>query len=199
MQDEGTGIWPGGSPDNVVLWVDGRSLNLATSVTEGIDVMVSHNWRTDTAGVLRFWASGTYLTTYEEAFAKNATPVDLLNQLNTPLQLKARGGINWHYGPFTTRASFDYVNGYDNPSTIPTQKVDSWTTFDLAVQFDGDDVEWLGSFGDGLSVTLDATNILDEDPPYVNFAPNTNGGGGWDPTAASPIGRMIGISLRKTF
>jgi hypothetical protein len=24
-------------------------------------------------------------------------------------------------------------------------------------------------------------------------------GGGWDPTAASPIGRMLAISLRKTF
>ena len=199
VQTEGTDIWPDGSPDNVTLWVDGRSLNLAKSVTEGFDISISHNWRTDTAGDYRFWVSGTYLTKYEEAFAKNATPVDLLNQLNAPLQFKARGGVDWHNGSFITRASFDYVNGYDNPSTIPTQKVDAWTTFDLAVQFDGDNVGWLGSFGDGLSITLDVTNILDEDPPYVNFAPNANGGGGWDPTAASPIGRMIGISLRKVF
>ena len=35
VQDEGIDIWPGGSPDNVVLWVDGRSLNLAKSLTEG--------------------------------------------------------------------------------------------------------------------------------------------------------------------
>ena len=196
---EGVDVWPGGSPDNVTLMVDGRSLNLAKSVTEGFDISVSHNWRTDTAGDYRFWVSGSYLTTYEEAFAKNAAPVDLLNQLNAPLQLKARGGIDWHFGSFTTRASFDYVNSYDNLIVEPDQEIDSWTTFDLAVQFNGDDAGWLGSFGDGLSVTLDATNILDEDPPYVNFAPNNNGGGGWDPTAASPIGRMIGISIRKSF
>ncbi len=192
-------IWPGGDPDNVVLWVDGRSLNLAKSVTDGIDIMVSHNWKTETAGDYRLWFSGTYLTTYEEAFAKNATPVDLLNQLNTPLQFKARGGIGWHYGPFTTRVSFDHVNEYDNPATIPTQKVDSWTTFDLSVQFNGDDIGWLGSFGDGLSVTLDITNISDEDPPYVDFAPSGNGGGGWDPAAADPTGRLLAISLRKVF
>ena len=196
---EGVDVWPGGSPDNVTLLVDGRSLNLAKSLTEGFDISISHNWMTDTAGDYRFWASGTYLTKYEEAFSKNATPVDLLNQLNAPLQFKARGGIDWHYGSFLTRATLNYVNSYDNLIVNPDQTVDSWTTLDLAIQFNGNDADWLGSFGDGLSVTLDATNLLDEDPPYVNFAPTSNGGGGWDPTAASPIGRMIGISVRKNF
>ena len=125
--------------------------------------------------------------------------VDKLNQLNTPLQFKARGGIDWRYGSFTTRGSFNFVNSYDNPIPSPTQEVDSWTTYDLSVRFNGDDIDWLGSFGDGLSVTLDITNISDEDPPYVDFAPSGNGGGGWDPAAASPIGRLIGISLRKIF
>ncbi len=199
VQDEDVDIWPGGDPDNVDLWVDGRSLNLAKSLTEGIDISITHNLRTDTAGDYRFWFSGTYLTKYEEAFSKNARSIDKLNQLNTPLQFKARGGIDWHYGSFTTRGSFNFVNSYDNPIPSPIQEVDSWTTYDLSLRFNGDDIDWLGSFGDGLSVTLDITNISDEDPPYVDFAPNGNGGGGWDPAAASPIGRLIGISLRKVF
>jgi iron complex outermembrane receptor protein len=34
-------------------------------------------------------------------------------------------------------------------------------------------------------------------PPYVNIAPNQNGSGGYDATAANPIGRMFSFTMRK--
>jgi iron complex outermembrane receptor protein len=73
------------------------------------------------------------------------------------------------------------------------ETVDSLTTFDLnlAYHFSG------GGFADGLSVALDAVNLLDEEPPFVNIAQSPNGGGGFDPTLNNPVGRIVGLTLRK--
>ena len=191
--------WIGGSPEAATLYVDGRSLNLGTSTTQGIDFQISHNLQTDTAGLFRFTLDGTYLTAYKVAYTAGKPEYDKLNQINQPLRFKARGAVTWQYAPFTTQVGLRYINEYDNTSVVPTQKVDSWTPIDLVFRFDGDDVGWLGSFGTGLSVSLEARNAFDEDPPYVNFAPNMSGGGGWDPSAADPVGRLIALTLRKKF
>jgi iron complex outermembrane receptor protein len=44
-----------------------------------------------------------------------------------------------------------------------------------------------------LSMSLDVQNLTDEEPPFVNIA------GGYDPQTVSPIGRLIALSLRKTW
>jgi len=48
-------------------------------------------------------------------------------------------------------------------------------------------------------LSLQFTNLFDADPPYVNTIPTPNGGGGYDPAAASPLGRVIAVSLEKKF
>jgi iron complex outermembrane receptor protein len=70
---------------------------------------------------------------------------------------------------------------------------------DLTVTLHGDDMAWLGSFGAGLAFSLEARNVFDEDPPYVNVGQSGNGGGGFDPTAANPIGRLIGVRVSKNW
>jgi iron complex outermembrane receptor protein len=40
-------------------------------------------------------------------------------------------------------------------------------------------------------------NLLDEEPPFVNIAQSPNGGGGFDPTLNNPVGRIVGLTLRK--
>jgi iron complex outermembrane receptor protein len=42
-------------------------------------------------------------------------------------------------------------------------------------------------------------NLFDQKPPYVNIAPSGNGSGGYDATAADPIGRLVAVSVRKSF
>ena len=51
----------------------------------------------------------------------------------------------------------------------------------------------------GLSLSLDVLNAFDKDPPYVDFAPTLNGSGGYDATAANPVGREFAVTLRKKF
>jgi len=191
------GSFPGGDPNNVDLYIDGRNNNLGVSITRGIDFLWNYNWETGSAGSFLFTITGTYLTTYEVSITPAGERIDRLNTIYNPLRLKARGSVLWDYRDFSTQLVINYVNRYDNNAVTPTQKVDSYTPVDIIVRFNGENVRWLGNFGKGLSVGLEARNLFDEDPPYVNIAQGANGGGGYDPTASNPVGRLIAFSMRK--
>jgi iron complex outermembrane receptor protein len=64
----------------------------------------------------------------------------------------------------------------------------------LSYQID-DKVHGLG----GTTVSLGVVNLFDRRPPFVNIAQSSNGGGGFDPTLTNPIGRIVSLSLDKTF
>ena len=191
------GPYPGGDPHNVDLFIDGTCNNLGVSITRGIDFQASHNWETKSLGSFLFGLGGTYLTKYEVSITPAGERIDRLNTIFNPLRLKARGSVIWAYSAFSTQVTVHYVNGYDNTAVTPAQDVDSYTPIDIIVRFDGDNVRWLGDFGDGLSIGLEARNAFDEDPPYVNITQGANGGGGFDPTASNPIGRLFAVTMRK--
>jgi iron complex outermembrane receptor protein len=193
------GSFPGGDPNNVTLFVDGRGNNLGVSIINGIDFQIAQRWDTGSAGSFAADLGGTYFTKCETSLTPNGTRVDRLNTIFNPLQLKLRAGLTWNYSAFTTQLVVNYVNGYDNNAVTPVQAVDSYMPVDLTVRLNGDNVDWLGEFGKGFSVGLEARNVLDTDPPYVNIAQSVNGGGGFDPTAANPVGRLIAVTLRKNF
>ena len=96
-------------------------------------------------------------------------------------------------GRITGALFVTHLGAYDNNLASPVQEVDSKTTFDLSLsyQFQGE------GFASGLSVGIDAVNVLDEEPPFVNIAQSPNGGGGFDPTLNNPVGRIVGLTLRK--
>lgn len=191
------GTFPGGSPNNVTLFVDGRNNNLGTSVTRGIDLLASQSLQTDSIGSFKFNVSGSYFTKYEVAFTPGGVLTDRLNTIFYPLLFKGRASATWEYGPVATQLAVNYVHGYDNNATTPVQRVDDYKPVDLSVTLHGDNMEWLGSFGSKFSVSLEARNVFDEEPPFVNIAQSGNGGGGFDPTTTNPVGRLIGIRLSK--
>ena len=51
----------------------------------------------------------------------------------------------------------------------------------------------------GVTLTFEVRNLFDEAPPYVNITPSGNGSGGYDATAADPIGRLFAVNVRKSF
>lgn len=188
---------PGGDVSNVNLFVDGRSLNLGKSVTQGIDFNIRYFADIGSSDLLTVGASGTYLTNYEVAITPSAPLVNQLNLIFQPLRFKARAFANWDHGPLTTRLSLTHVGGYTNDAVTPSEQVDSFTPVDLAVTWRVGDT-FAGTL-DGLELTGEVRNLFDADPPYVNFAPSGNGSGGYDATAANPIGRQFAIGARVRF
>ncbi|GGD44515.1 TonB-dependent receptor domain-containing protein [Aurantiacibacter arachoides] len=199
--DAGVGVlgaFPGGSLANIDVFVDGRSRNLGKSITRGIDATVNYRMDFGANDVVRLSASGTYLTDYQVAVAPQADLVDQLNIIFQPLKFKARVAANWDHGPFTSRISATHVGGYTNNLVTPNQDVDSYTPVDLSVTYRIGE-----AFGfdrlNGLELTGEVRNVLDQDPPYVNLAPSGNGSGGYDATAANPVGRFFAVGARVRF
>lgn len=193
------GSFPGGSPANVTLFVDGRSQNLGVSITRGIDFTAS--WRTQLGSDddLSFNIAGTYLTDYRVALTPTAPLLDRLNFIFNPLKFRARASVTWDHGPLSVRILANHVNGYFNNLTAAGQNVDSYTPIELNLTYRIGDRNATGFFDKGMAISFEVRNVFDVDPPYVNLAPSSNGSGGYDASASDPIGRLFAVSLRKAF
>lgn len=191
------GSFPGGDPNNVTLYVDGRNRNLGTSITRGIDFVAGYRLPTDNAGTFAFNVSGTYLTDYKVSITPTGTLIDRRNTIFQPLKFKARASITWDYDPVRVQLRATHVGGYTNNAVTPSEGVSSYTPIDLSFAWELG--EGSGFFDGGFTFGFEIRNLLDEDPPYVNLALSENGGGGYDPTTTNPIGRMFAFSVRKTW
>ncbi|WP_083943072.1 TonB-dependent receptor plug domain-containing protein [Sphingomonas soli] len=192
------GTFPGGDPNNVTLYVDGRNNNLGQSNTSGIDFTV--NWRVPTANIGTFTlnGSGTYLTNYKTAVSPAGTPIDRRNTIFNPLKFKARASVSWEIDAMLAQVTVTHVNSYLNTAITPNQTVSSFTPVDLVLAFN------LGKMGaprtlSGITLGIEVRNAFDAGPPYVNLTPSSNGSGGYDASAASPIGRVMAASIRAKF
>lgn len=189
------GALPGGSAANVTVFVDGRSQNLSVSRMKGFDIASSYRLRTEGHGNFTFSLSGTYLTDFNVAITSTAAPADRLNTIFNPLKLKLRAAVNWNLGQWRAAAVINRVHGYQNNAVTPVEGVSPYTPVDFTFNRDLSDLG--GMLAEGLDVGVEIRNAFDESPPYVNLAPSVNGSGGYDATAANPVGRMFAISLRK--
>ncbi|CAN5339981.1 TonB-dependent receptor [soil metagenome] len=192
------GSFPGGDPNNVTLFIDGRNNNLGQSTTAGIDFVASYRLRTAAMGAFSLNASGTYVTEYRTAVSPAGTPTDRLNIIFNPLRFKARGSIAWELDPVRVQLTATHVGGYQNTAVTPVQKVSSYTPVDFSIAWKVGGAD-AGGFMGGLTLGVEVRNAFDINPPYVNLAPGVNGGGGYDPSESSPIGREFAASLRAKF
>jgi iron complex outermembrane receptor protein len=178
----------------VTLFVDGRSANLGSSVTRGLDFQASYRIPTDHIGTFSANVSGTYLFSYKTTQTPTAPVIDQLNQIFQPLKFKMHASLTWDIEPFSASVRVTHINGYTNtasPSTSPNQHVGSYTPVDL---------NFTRRFGqDGklpLQNRAEIRNVFDQKPPYVNIAPSVNGSGGYDATTTDPVGRFFALSAR---
>jgi iron complex outermembrane receptor protein len=202
LQAAGITVARGVIPNPVTLFVDGRTQNLDRSITSGLDFVAAYGFDTGTLGHVAINANATYILSYKTALSSGATPTNRLNTIFNPLRFKGRASVYWDPSRVVSgRLTVNYVNGYDN-NTLPAgavQKVGAYTTVDAGVTFNIGNPVPTNLIDGGLSLSIDVLNLLDKDPPYVDFAPTVNGSGGYDATAANPVGREFAITLRKKF
>ncbi len=189
-------------PATVTLFVDGRTQNLDRSITSGLDFVAAYGFDTGKLGHFAINANATYILSYKTALSNGATPTDKLNTIFNPLRFKGRASLYWDPSHVVAgRLTVNYVNGYDN-NTLPAgaiQKVGAYTTVDAGVTFNIGNRESSNWMEPGLSLSVDVLNLFNKSPPYVDFAPTVNGSGGYDATAANPVGREFAVTLRKKF
>jgi iron complex outermembrane receptor protein len=190
------GPFPGGDPNNVTIFVDGRNQNLGRSITTGYDFQGMYRMDTARNGAFILDVNGTYISRFETAITAAAPLVDNLNKIFNPLRFKARASVTWDRQPLQLKLTLNDVGSYTNTAVKPNERVRSYTPVDFALSWSLGDPQGHGLL-DGIMLGLTVDNLFDTDPPYVNLAPNVNGSGGYDATAANPIGRVFGLSIRK--
>jgi iron complex outermembrane receptor protein len=198
LRAAGIPIGAGVLPTNVTLFVDGRPQNLGVSKMEGFDFNAHYGF--DFAGgELQLGLDGTYLTRFDVAITPNGVLLDKKDAIFNPADFKARGTIVWRSGDGQWRlnTAINYIGEYRNDLATPNQTVDAWTPVDIGIAFTpgGDDTKPF--LQGGFTVGLDVRNLFNDEPSYVNLAPNVNGSGGFDATAHNPTGTVVGLSLRK--
>ncbi len=194
-----SGIGFVGSPPNpITLFVDGRSKNLGKSTTRGIDFSVNYRMDLSDVDTVSLTSAGTYLTSYEVAVAPSAPTVDQLNTIFNPLKFKMRSSLSYDHETFNARLTWTHVGSYENTAIKPSEPVRGYNPIDLALTWDVPDT-MRTSFLKRLALSMEVRNMFNERPPFVAITPSGNGSGGYDATAADPIGRLLAFSLRTAF
>jgi iron complex outermembrane receptor protein len=83
----------------------------------------------------------------------------------------------------------NYTNSYRNNLSTLMPTVGAYTTvdMDLAYSFAS------GTAMDGIRVSLNARNLFDKAPPAADY------GNGYDPSKASALGRILALTVDKTW
>ncbi len=192
---------------------DFRQGNVVNLDVAGIDVDMNYRIDTDTMGTFNI-GGGISRKTKFNGFGVGGSAYDALGTGGVfttfqSIKLVGRAHVGWNYHGLDANAYVNYTGGYANRGLFGTDNtgydvisdangnkigggrpVSSFTTVDLNIGYTFEDV---GPFRD-TKIYLDVTNLLDQDPPFVNAAAGLNSG--FDPFNASPIGRVVSVGLR---
>ncbi|MCH8686693.1 TonB-dependent receptor domain-containing protein [Pedomonas mirosovicensis] len=179
------------NPSLAEVIIDGRTLNQAQSVVEGIDGQASINIPVTDTGSLLIRAAASYIFNHKFRLTPTSPYSSNLNTYGNPIDLKSRITATWYNeGGLSATMIINYYDNYRNPLSNRSPNIGSWTTFDLSVSFDppvlSDD-----SLIKNTTVTLSCINLFDNDPPFVDAFR------GFDAANSNPIGRFISLTLSK--
>lgn len=176
--------------------VDSRALNLASLNTSGLDLSFSttQSWL---GGQVDLGLEATYIFEFENKTTAQAPVNDVLNTQYNPVDLRMRGNVGFTKGGFSGSLFLNYVDSYRNTLGGITTRVPAWTTADLSLAYTFQSGQGPLS---GLTISLGALNITDQDPPRVTVRPPLTGGNpalNFDGANANVLGRFLYIQLTK--
>ncbi len=177
---------------------DDRLTNLANTIESGIDLSMQYALALD-PGRLGLSLAVERLLQNSAQIVYFVPSVSLLNTFAEPPKWKGRATAVWTQGPLTASASLNFVNSYQNSLSTPPEQIGSWTTGDLYLGVTTSDaLPWAVR---QLTIAVSVTNVADEHPPRVqipvSYIAQGTSATPFDPANASPVGRVISLSLVK--
>lgn len=178
---------------NDVWMYDLRFRNLALSRQDGLDFSIRKGFET-ALGDVHTGISATHIFRYEQQGSPTSSIVTVVDVPGQPADWKGRAFAGLTNGPFNATLNVNYTDDYANTFAPPgLQKVESWTTVDLALAYELSDLGW----SEGSRIGLTVQNVFDEDPPFLRTGSGSNirYAVGFDPANANPLGRFVLLSL----
>jgi outer membrane receptor protein involved in Fe transport len=184
------------TPAEVSAIVDGRFSNTAVTATRGLDLNFSYRFD---AGSNRFILAGNanHIFSFTDRLRPTSETIDVLDTPLGPLNFRARGQAGWNRGGWSANLFLNHADGYRDNRAARDLRVDSFTTVDLGIAYDGGDAGagWLR----GTRIALHVENLFDARPPRLLPDPGTTAGLGYDPVNATGRGRFVSLQLRRTW
>lgn len=203
----------GATPSAVYYIYNYTQNNVLNLNVAGIDFEAMYHFNT---GIGNFTLDGSFTrkTKFEQWFGSDGTHFSVLgtagfNTTFPSLKTEGRANIAYDKGAFNAVLGVNYEGPYmwwgsgvmnpivRNAAGVPIgggDHVKAFTTVDLHVSYTLKDFGALKK----ANLYVDATNLFDKNPPFVNQATN-NGAVGYDSNSANPLGRVVSIGIRSNF
>ncbi|MGQ3043867.1 MAG: TonB-dependent receptor domain-containing protein [Brevundimonas aurantiaca] len=165
--------------------IDNRYVNASAVEVEGLDLSTRYGFSLG-SGDFSLDATVTHLLTNDRTITQTSPREDLLGAPNFPARWRGRFGAQWMQGPITVGGALNHVSG--GRDTTSGKAIDDWITLDGQVRVDLEN-----GWAEGLSLTLNVLNLLNEEPPFYD-APV---GIGYDAANTNVLGRQISLQLVK--
>lgn len=184
----------GATPQGCYVLIDARKRNLANFNLSGLDFGLNYNRDTGFGSVDAAF-NGNYELTRDQQATSTAEFVDQITA--NASRFKFRTSLGANVGGVRAQATLNHSQGYDLDPAVgfgATQtRVRSFNTVDLFFKYDLGGEGMLG----GTSLTLNANNVLNQDPPLYlqqSIIPQSDGY-----INGATIGRYIQVGINKKF
>ncbi len=181
------------SDSDIYYIVDGRVKNMARTRTNGIDVSATANVPVGGANATLALSLNKILT-FQDKDSPAAAPVKGIDRYLQPADLRGRLMASIAKRGFGAFLAGNYTDSYLDDTQAVARRVPAYVTVDGGLSFT---FARPGALH-GLRLGLTATNIFDRKPPRFAGVPNY-GILTYDPVNASPLGRLVTMSLSKAF
>jgi iron complex outermembrane receptor protein len=171
------------------------AINAGHRFTDGIDLNLAHALETD-LGTFTFSGLATRVLTFEQQDVAGAPTIDYLGRYwGSGAALSDTGYPEWrahltvayNYKRVNAAIGANYTDGYTETFSGAERDVAYWLTFDARV---GVTIPWIEA-----DLLVGVNNLFDEAPSTVYSSFENN----FDRSIGDPRGRMVFISLSKTF
>lgn len=182
------------NPNSVLVIVDGRRRNLATTNTTGIDLNATYgtSWGLSRVNVA---LGASYIFKLENSVSATSAPFDSAGTIFNPTRLRFRGSAGWSRLGWAANLAVNHTDDYvDNRIASALVPVSAYTTLDARVAYRFQDSA--PPLLRGLQIALAGQNLFNERPPRVAVV-RTDSELGYDPTNANPVGRLLSIEISK--
>ncbi len=209
----GVGSSVSGTVNPIYFIYSNQQQNVLNLNVAGVDLSASYRIESDSLGSITLGAGFSRKTKFDQFFGTGGTVFSVLGyagyNLTFPsLKYEGRYSLSWEKGPLEANLFVNHTGGYTfygastvNPRVftagLPTSggdRVGSFVTVDAHISYTVDDMGPLES----AQIYVDATNLLDQEPPFMNSYA-LNGAVGYDGINANPIGRVVTVGLRTKF
>lgn len=174
--------------------VDSRNKNSARAEVQGLDFDLGYT--KDLGGLtLDGGVSGSWIFHFRQKLVTSAPYGEVLATSGNPVDLRARAFMGARWDGWGVSFTVNHTAGYRNTAVAPAEPVSAWTTLDAQITRSFDNA---GGWLSGTRVSLNAVNLFDAGPPYVNNR-TPYSASGFDPEKASPVGRLIALQVIKAW